>query len=241
VRHAPIPRRAGSRKSPAALNGSKPDHPPRIDVAGVRREQIIEAAAHIIATRGIQHLSLSAIEAGTGMSRGQLTYYFKAKEDIVLAVFDRTVRRMRDRVHGGAVPCGQTGTMDVWRLIQQLLTLILKQPIETDFARLQYTFLAQPGPRDDFRNRLASLYEEWRSNMAGGIAGLNPPPAVDPRLLASLIQATIHGLVMQLQADPAAFDRTGMLDLCLDVLGGVLHCNSGTRLTNPSGEGRSDA
>jgi AcrR family transcriptional regulator len=225
----------------ARLNGAKPHHPPRVDVGSVRREQIVEAAAHVIAARGIQHLSLSAIEAETGMSRGQLTYYFKAKEDILLAVFDRTVMRMRERVHGADSTCGQVGELDVWRLIQQLLTLVLGQSTETDFARLQYTFLAQPGPGDEFRKRLASLYEEWRSNMAAGIAGLKPPPAADPRLLASLVQAMIHGLVMQLQADPAAFDRTGMLDLCLNLLGGVLNSNAATRQTNPSEEGRSDA
>ena len=88
----PIPHRPAT-----PHHGPKPAPPPRIDVAVVRREQIVEAAAQIIATRGIQHLSLSAIEAVTGMSRGQLTYYFKAKEDIVLAVFERTVRRMATR------------------------------------------------------------------------------------------------------------------------------------------------
>jgi hypothetical protein len=149
--------------------------------------------------------------------------------------------RMRARVHGADPPCEQVGELDVGRLIQQLLTLVLRQSTETDFARLQYTFLAQPGPGDEFRKRLASLYEEWRSNMAGGIAGLKSPPAADPRLLASLVQAMIHGLVIQLQADPAAFDRTGMLDLCLNLLGGVLNSNAATRPTNPSEEGRSDA
>ena len=240
MKQIPSAGRSLSRRPRSALNGSKPDHPPRVDVASVRREQIIEAAAQIIATQGIQHLSLSAIESETGMSRGQLTYYFKAKEEILLAVFDRTVRRMRDRVHGANAPCGPSGTPDVWRLIRQLLTVVLEQPIESDFARLQYTFLAQPGPRDEFRKRLTSLYEEWRSNMAAGISRLNPPPYVDPRLLASLVQAMIHGLVMQLQADPAAFDRTGMLALCVRVLGDVLSCNPAPQITNPSEEGRSD-
>jgi hypothetical protein len=54
--------------------------------------------------------------------------------------------------------------------------------------------------------------------MAGGLAVLDPPPAADPRLLATLVQALLHGLVMQLQADPAAFDRTAMLKLCLSIL-----------------------
>jgi AcrR family transcriptional regulator len=229
--------------------GARTPAPPRVDVAGVRREQIVEAAARIIAMQGIQDFSLRAIEAETGMSRGQLTYYFKFKEDILLAVFDRMVRQMRERVGTADDPCGNLGPApDGWQLVQALLTRILTQPVETDFSQLQYTFLAQTGHRDDFRDRLATLYEEWRAHMAAGLAKLDPPPTADPRLLASLVQAIIHGLVMQLQADPAAFDRARMLDLCHSMLAHALgrptagkRRKSGRSAANHSAEGRPHA
>jgi hypothetical protein len=41
---------------------------------------------------------------------------------------------------------------------------------------------------------------------------------VSPRALATLVQAILHGLAMQRAADPNAFDREEMLELCLDVL-----------------------
>src|ERR1700751_4655907 len=69
----------------------------RIDIATIRREQIIEAAVAIITKRGLENLSLSEIEKKAGMSRGQLTYYFPAKEDILLAVFDRMIEMMQRR------------------------------------------------------------------------------------------------------------------------------------------------
>src|SRR3989442_451378 len=99
------------------------------------------AAAAIIAEQGIQNFSLSAIEAETGMSRGQLTYYFPAKEDILLAVSDRTVQQMRERVGAAEPPCGGA-TGDVWGLIRHLLAMILNQPVSSAFSRLQYSFLA---------------------------------------------------------------------------------------------------
>src|SRR5207245_2225634 len=49
----------------------------------------------IIAEEGLQELSLSSIEQRAGMSRGQLTYYFHTKEDILLAVFDHMIDMMR--------------------------------------------------------------------------------------------------------------------------------------------------
>src|SRR5262249_17993696 len=86
-----------------------------------------------------------------------------------------------------------------------------------DFHCLQYTFLAEMNHREDFRERLATLYEEWRSNMAAALAlDLAKRPAkgpVSPRALATLVQAILHGLVMQRAADPKSFDTEEMMHL----------------------------
>ena len=76
----------------------------RGDVGKRRREQIIEAAVAIIAEEGLPRLSLSAIERRAGMSRGQLTYYFPTKEDILLAVFDHTIQAMHECSESGEGP-----------------------------------------------------------------------------------------------------------------------------------------
>ncbi len=108
-------------------------------------------------------------------------------------------------------------------LLEALLT---KPPLCPEFHCLQYTFLSQIGYREDFRERLATLYEEWRSGMAEGLAAdlakLNGRGKTPPRALASLIQALLHGLTMQAAADPKAFDGPEMLQLCVDVLGNYL-------------------
>src|SRR5256885_9126065 len=78
----------------------------RIDIGSIRREQIVEAAVSVITERGLQNLSLSEIEKKAGMSRGQLTYYFPAKEDILLAVFDRLVQLMYSRIGTPPDPTG---------------------------------------------------------------------------------------------------------------------------------------
>ena len=193
----------------------------RIDIARIRRAQIVEAAVTVIAEQGLQNLSLSEIENKAGMSRGQLTYYFPAKEDILLAVFDRVVELMHQRVgRPAAAACSQESG---WELVQHLLRTLLTQPsVSPEFACLQYTFLSQISHREDFRQRLATLYESWRSNMALGLsADLAQRPGarqVSSRALATLVQALLHGLTMQRAADPNAFAPEEMMDLCLDVL-----------------------
>jgi AcrR family transcriptional regulator len=200
----------------------------RIDIGSIRREQIVEAAIAIIAEQGLQNLSLSEIENKAGMSRGQLTYYFRTKEDILLAVFDRLLHLMcqRHRTEDEG-PGGDVGQYNSWQLLQFLLEKVLQEPqANPEFHSLQYTFLSQISHREDFRRRLATLYEEWRSHMAQVLAAdltqNGATPRVSPRALATLIQAILHGLAVQQAADTEALDRQEMLDLCLDVLGSYL-------------------
>lgn len=196
----------------------------RIDIGVIRREQIVIAAVEVIARHGLPKLSLSRIEEKAGMSRGQLTYYFPTKEDILLAVFDRLLQlmyeRARERLDGDSAP-GCNG--NIWRFLDGLLGHVLASPWSNpEFHALQYTFLSQIGHRKDFRRRLAKLYEEWRSHMAGMLAmhldRQSELQDVRPRELASLIQAILHGLGMQLVADPKAFDPGRMQVLCLNML-----------------------
>jgi hypothetical protein len=64
----------------------------------------------------------------------------------------------------------------------------------------------------DFAKDLAAGGEQKGGDEGG-------PGPVSPRTLASFVQALLHGLAMQRAADPDAYDRQEMLELCLDVLG----------------------
>jgi AcrR family transcriptional regulator len=196
----------------------------RIDIGSIRRKEIVQAAVAVIAEQGIQHLSLSEIEKRTGMSRGQLTYYFKTKEKILLAVFDRLLEHMGRQAGGnpgsGKWTCPAQSFFEFMEFL--LRTLIQNPPANPEFRCLQHTFLSQIGHRRDFRRRLAGLYEEWRSHLAQYLTEeLRKKPAVrkvSPRAMASVIQAIFHGLAVQNAADPLALDRVELVDLCRDML-----------------------
>lgn len=197
----------------------------RIDIASIRRAQIVDAATAIIAEQGLQNLSLSEIEEKAGMSRGQLIYYFRTKEQILLAVFDRVVQQMRERAMARVEAESQEsppGTMDCFGHILEMM--LLRPPINPEFFVLQHTFLSQITHRPDFRQRLASLYEEWRTHMAEGLerdlAGRSLPAS--PRAVACVLQAVLHGMAVQMAADPEAMPREEVLTLCLDLVSGYL-------------------
>ena len=192
--------------------------------ARARREQIVAAAVDIITAQGLHHLSLSKIEARAKMKRGQLTYYFPTKEDILLAVFDRMVLLLYQQINASLPAQHQAETVAVWDCVQHMLqTALGPKPLSPEFHALQHTFLAQIAHRHDFRNKLATLYEEWRTGLAEHWQQTAKPTAtlaknLSGRTVSSFLQALMHGLTMQLAADPHAFDRSEMLRLCIGVL-----------------------
>ncbi|WP_171472402.1 TetR/AcrR family transcriptional regulator [Frigoriglobus tundricola] len=191
------------------------------EVAQARREQILDAAETIIAGHGIQELSLKKIEDLAHMSRGQLTYYFPEKEQILLAVYDRMLRRMIHEAMRSDGPKPMTGR--AWECLQHGLKKHLEPdwppPGGKELLSLLFTFLAQMGHREDYRKRLSQWYSEWRSFIAADVAGSVPQPgAVPPRVLAALIQGLFHGLDVQLMMDPDAFDRDEMFAACVRML-----------------------
>ncbi|MBX9628005.1 MAG: TetR family transcriptional regulator C-terminal domain-containing protein [Gemmataceae bacterium] len=198
-------------------------HPPGLsDAARKSRDRILDAAEAIVAGEGIDKLSLGRIEQRLGgMSRGQLTYYFPTREAILLAVFERMLRRMIARDLAGDGPKPMTGR--AWECLAEGLGRALSpdgpKPGEEDLFSLLYTFLAQMNHRPDYRDRLAHLYRGWRGLIAADIDGSVPGPhPVPPAVAASLVQALFHGLGMQLAVDPNAFDRGQMLAACLRLM-----------------------
>lgn len=129
------------------------DPPVGLSEVALAAEQILDAAETIIAGSGIQELSLKKIEDLAGMSRGQLTYYFPTKESILLAVYDRMLRRMIREALKGDGPKPMTGR--AWECVQHGLRKHLDPawppPAGRDLFSLLFTFLAQMSHRDDYR------------------------------------------------------------------------------------------
>jgi AcrR family transcriptional regulator len=195
------------------------------DIARIRREQIVEAAVEIIASQGLHNLSLSKIETRAGMKRGQLTYYFPTKEDILLAVFDRLLLLLYEQFSDGQNPNATRGVPDLWDSVQKMLQTVLhsRPKFGKEFHSLQFTFLAQIAHREDFRAKLATYFAEWRQWMSAHWQVSAKPQATlaknaSGQTVSSFVQALMHGLGVQLAADPNAFDRTEMLTLCVGVL-----------------------
>ncbi|WP_406694204.1 TetR/AcrR family transcriptional regulator [Singulisphaera sp. Ch08] len=196
----------------------------RVDIGAIRRAQIVEAACKVIHRKGIQGASLAEIEQEAGISRGVLTYHFPSKEDIILAVFDATIERLKASAEADFA-AAQSG----WERLEVGLDFVLnRKPVNDEVDYLNYTFLAQMSHREDFRTRLAAQNAELRNRIAEDLAeearqgGLAPE---EVQALAAVIHGMLSGLTMQLNVDPEAIDRVAVhrtvRAMILGRLGGV--------------------
>jgi TetR/AcrR family transcriptional regulator, transcriptional repressor of bet genes len=69
----------------------------RVDVHAIRREQILAAAERLLARNGWARTTFADICKEAGISNGVLTYHFKDKDEILLAVLEKVSRTSSDR------------------------------------------------------------------------------------------------------------------------------------------------
>jgi AcrR family transcriptional regulator len=73
--------------------------PSKSDVKEERRKQIIEAATNVFARLGFHKARMDDIVEESGLSKGALYWYFKSKDEIIIAILDRMFSRDLAHVH----------------------------------------------------------------------------------------------------------------------------------------------
>src|SRR5437870_13607196 len=71
-------------------------HPPATLKGRAMRERIVQAAAELVAEKGVAGVSLDDVRARTGASRSQLYHYFEDRDDLIRAVIEVTTDAVID-------------------------------------------------------------------------------------------------------------------------------------------------
>jgi AcrR family transcriptional regulator len=66
---------------------------PRQDVSQERREQILDAAIQVFSRKGFAQARMDDLVAEAGLSKGTLYWYFKSKDEIILALIERVFQQ----------------------------------------------------------------------------------------------------------------------------------------------------
>jgi len=99
-----------------------------------RREQILEIATHLF-QKGFRATSLDHVAAEMGVTRPALYYYFRSKEELLAAIYDRAVGVLIDRA-AALFAQGLEPDALLRRLIEvHVRTMLQERPIVTVYFR----------------------------------------------------------------------------------------------------------
>lgn len=159
------------------------------------RTALVEAAAEVFALRGFHAASLDEIAETAGFTRGAIYSNFGGKEDLLIAVLDRSTERQLE-AFGAAIDPGGGGSTEersaaaasVWTATQR----------EANLPALSLEMRAYALRNPDFRRRLAAVERRQQERIADFIDQIAraegrklPVESID---LAQMLRAFSDGL-----------------------------------------------
>ncbi|HPB32376.1 MAG TPA: TetR/AcrR family transcriptional regulator [Candidatus Sumerlaeota bacterium] len=126
------------------------------------RESILKAAEDVIACTGAAHMTLDAISAKAGVSRGGLLYHFPNKDALIMALLDRQIQQLEDARTQARAALPEGKSRDILALINSVR--VINNQKERVFAALLGALAQSPGLVQKARARYKKRNEELISH-----------------------------------------------------------------------------
>jgi TetR/AcrR family transcriptional repressor of bet genes len=199
----------------------------RKEIKDVRRAQLIEATIDSIARYGFARTTLADVARRAKVSQGIVSFYFRSKQELLLATLRHMVREY-EAYSDGAVR--RAGPSPAARLDAMVAADFDPAVASRKHVTVWYAFWGETRWRQDFLDlctRWAGEYQERTRAMvqqvidAGGYAGL------DAAAIARGLNAMIDGLWLNILLDPKACDRKEALRTCRTYLAQIFPAEFG--------------
>ena len=129
---------------------------PRTPIRTIRREYILDIAERVMAERGWAGTTFATICQEAEISNGMLTYHFRDKDDLLFALFERSIGHWQERVQ--EIMSAPDRTLD-GRIAALVQGMLHKSAEMREFSLLAYHFLSLGTERPDFSERLRALMD----------------------------------------------------------------------------------
>jgi AcrR family transcriptional regulator len=143
--------------------------PPKQDIRKQRREQILDASSKVFAEKGVHDSRMDDIVEESGLSKGALYWYFKSKDEILIAIFERMFIREFNQLKTLANQDG-CSTDKILSFIESTLKEIKQMqrlmPIAYEFMSLAFR---RKFIRDSFKKYINTYVEELNPIIQQGI------------------------------------------------------------------------
>lgn len=179
-----------------------------------RRRQLIEATIESIAKRGFAETTLSAVTAEAGLSHGVVNFHFESKEQLLIDTLGFLAEEHFDHWRRAMEKAGEAPAKRMEALVR------------ADFApavcsrkklAVWFAFWGQAKHRPIYLDIHSRHDAARRENLVALCSALGPAAGVGaaPERTATLIEAVIDGLWLQMMLDPEALDRREALAAAL--------------------------
>ncbi|MCW2756563.1 MAG: putative TetR family transcriptional regulator [Nocardioidaceae bacterium] len=150
---------------------------------GQGREALLDAAIHVVATRGLRSLTYRAVAEKAGVVHGLVMHHFGSRDALVEAALqfslERTLHFMADQRQERGIPA----------LLDTLVDLIRVYPDDQAF---QFELTLESRRRPELRPHIERLYQSYRELVRDELTGGGSPADDD---LVHLVVSAIDGLL----------------------------------------------
>lgn len=171
-----------------------------------RRTALLDAALRLIGNRGLRAVTHRAVQEEAGLPHGSVTYYFKTREQLIVAVVERLVELDRERIadltHEVAMALAAPAqARDLEPLAEAVGAWVDQDPV-TQLARYE---LLLAGAHDETvrKTMSAGATTFWRMCEPIALATGSTHTARDARIMVAMLDGL---LLDRLTRDPAAPD-----------------------------------
>ena len=166
-----------------------------------KRSVIIEAAAHVFATRGYTGTLIADIAAEAGIGKGTIYEYFNSKEDLFFAVFEWFVRATEADVKVSIQALGGSASERLEALSDSLMKSWLQMMDMFALVMEFWSASASLQMRERFKRAFREGYSDFRQIVSNliqdGIQRGEFRPEVDGESVAAALVGTWDALLLQ--------------------------------------------
>lgn len=152
------------------------------------QKMILDAAEDLLAKKSLKEVTLAQIADHANVAKGTVYYYFKNKEDILFAIFDRYLADQWKQLNDWT-----SNTAKDTRL-PRLIKYVLARDIDKTGIRLHFIFEASDG-NEVLRQKLMERYLKFEKEIAAKIQ--ERQDNVDSDYLSWLALMVSDGLIIQ--------------------------------------------
>lgn len=147
---------------------------------------ILNEAARLFREKGYEATTMRDIAVAVGMLPGSLYYHFATKEDLLVAVYERGVRLIIEKVQSAAAK-----HEDPWQRLEAAAVAHLETSLKTEEHSL---VVMRVLPRDlpKAAERVTKLRDEYDKVFVDLVADLPLPPKVDRRLFRLMLLGALN-------------------------------------------------